>query len=192
MHVQRVGNALDGDFLVERMSSSTYSRLDAPCSEAERGRLLQCGVIGKVCVTAVFDAANQAAVDLRHIDIAILTRKNLDGNFVLPRIADNLVDTNAGRRLTVCIGRPTRMALTSSGHWSPAAKRWSSIMSRRFSCVGFDCRLVAAHRLREQRVFFALHCHASRHYVLAHPRHAGTGGLIFSGVVVFSSNPTAK
>ena len=49
MHVQRVGYALDRDFLVERIIVN-IARFDAPCTEPERGRLLQRGIVGEVSV----------------------------------------------------------------------------------------------------------------------------------------------
>ena len=91
MHVQRVGYTLDHDFLVERIIVNV-SGFDTPCAESKRSRLLQGGIVGEIGIAAVFDAADQAAVDFCNLDIAILASKDFDGNLVLTRIADDLVD----------------------------------------------------------------------------------------------------
>ena len=49
MHVQRVGYALDGDLLVERVIVD-ISRFDAPCAETKRGGLLKGGIVCKISV----------------------------------------------------------------------------------------------------------------------------------------------
>ena len=62
MHVQRVGYTLDHDFLVESIVVN-ISGFDTPCAKSKCCRLLQGGIVGEIGIAAVFDAADQAAVD---------------------------------------------------------------------------------------------------------------------------------
>ena len=171
MHVQRVGYTLDHDFLVERIIVNV-SGFDAPCAESKRSRLLKGCVVGEIGIAAVFDAADQAAVDFCNLDIAILAREDFDGNLVLTRVANNLVDerwqpVDGLHRSSGAHGLNIVRPLVSSRE--PLIINHVGAVSLR----SLDGRLVAPHSLRKQRIFFAFHCHASRHYVLAHPRIAG-------------------
>jgi len=85
---------------------------------------------------------------LRYIDIAILTGKNFDGNFVLACVADDLVNE--------------RWQAVDGLHWPSDAHRLDVIrplvasskalvvdhVAAVFLCC-LDCRLVTAHRFRK-------------------------------------------
>ena len=175
MHIQRIWDTLNHDFLVESIVVN-ISGFDTPCAKSKRGRLLKGGIVGKIGIAAVFDAADQTAVDFGNLDIAILASKDFDGNLVLTRIADDLVD-KCWQSVDGLHGAPGTHGLDIV---RPLVSSSKPLIINHIDAVFLCCldgRLVAPHCFREQRIFFAFHCHASRHYVLAHPRIAGTGRL---------------
>ena len=82
---------------------------NAPCTKTESGGMFNRCIIRKVGVRLVLDSTNQTIIDICNVNVAILSRVNLNRRTVLTRITDNLI--NKRWQSVNCLNR-TPLSLT--------------------------------------------------------------------------------